>query len=402
MFVAGALPGDRVVPETVERHRGFLRATRWRLLAPGPDRVDPPCVVADDCGGCDLMRLARPAQLRVKGEILADAMRRTGKLPDQEPIPPVVTAGDPFGYRHRARLHLAGDKTVGFFGRRSHDLVALERCPVCTPLVNAGIEALCRAPPGSLAALESIELRAAPAGEPLVACGRAHPGAEASGLRALERTFAGLGAAWVLGASQGPVPEQRFPLPSGAELRLGPTTFSQVNWAMNERMVADVVETAIGLRLATFADLYAGAGNFSLPLLSAGLDGVAVERSSEAVALARASAAAARLDASRFQVGSAEAFAQAMVSRRERTDLVLLDPPRAGARPLLRTVARLRPRLVGLVACDPVSLARDLRTLLELGFCLRGITAYDLFPQTHHVEAVAWLDGTGSSRRMIR
>ena len=81
VFVPGALPQDQVEPEQTEQHRGFLRAVRWRLVTPGPDRVDPPCPFADACGGCDLMRLLLPAQLHAKSEILRDALLRTGHLP---------------------------------------------------------------------------------------------------------------------------------------------------------------------------------------------------------------------------------------------------------------------------------------------------------------------------------
>jgi len=391
VFVPGGLPGDRVAPEQVERHRGFLRVRSFRLVAPGPDRVEPPCPFADACGGCDLMRLARPAQVRAKAEILADALRRTGRLGGDSAPPTVVTAGGDLGYRHRARLHVDARGRVGFHGRRAHDLVAIDRCRVCSEPVNAGLDALHSARPGALAPLESIELRAAPRGPSLVAVGAPRPGAGAAALRALTRALGGLAAVWVAGASTGDAPEQRFPLPGGLELRVGPETFTQVNWAVNLRMVGDLVARAIQRDVRGFSDLFAGAGNFALPLLATGMRGLVVERSAEAVARARASARAAGLSGGEFRVGCAEIIAPRLAAEHPATELVLLDPPRAGARAALPGVLAARPRFVVLIGCDPPSFARDVRTLREHGYALRELAAYDLFPHTHHVEAVAWL-----------
>jgi tRNA/tmRNA/rRNA uracil-C5-methylase (TrmA/RlmC/RlmD family) len=113
----------------------------------------------------------------------------------------------------------------------------------------------------------------------------------------------------VAGASTGDAPEQRFPLPGGLELRVGPETFTQVNWAVNLRMVGDLVARANPARRAGFSDLFAGAGNFALPLLATGMRGLVVERSAEAVARARASARAAGLSGGEFRVGCAEIIA---------------------------------------------------------------------------------------------
>ncbi len=392
VFVPGALPGDQIAPEQLEPRRGFLRATRWRLVTPGPDRVTPPCPVADACGGCDLMHLMRSAQLRAKREILEDALRRTGRLVGEGWGPPVVTSGDPLGYRHRARLHVGTDGRVGFFGRRAHTLVPIDRCPVCSDRVNEGLAALRGARPGTLAPLESIELRAAPLGAPLVAVGVAQPGAEASARRALEQALGRAATPWVKRAEAGGAPEQRFPLPGGVQLRVGPETFTQVNWPVNLRMVGDVVTRALELGVRRFADLYAGAGNFALPLLAAGMTGLAVERSAEAIERARASAEAAGLGGGDFRVGRAELVAHDPASGLAGADVVLLDPPRTGARDALPGVMAARPRFVALIGCDPATFARDLRTLREQGFALQDLAAYDLFPQTHHVEAVAWLE----------
>lgn len=393
-FVPGGLPGDHVAPETLEQHRGFQRATTWRLLSPSPDRVEPPCPIAKDCGGCDLMHLSRPAQLRAKGSLLADALRRLGHIELAPPLTRVTTAGPDLGYRHRVRLQVGTDGTLGFFGRRSRALVPVERCAVATEAINGALEALRRGGGRALSAMLTVELSAAPHGEPLVATGNPRPGAAGSALLALERALGAAGRAWVPGASRGPAPEQRFPLPGGAELRACPQTFSQVNWPVNLRLVTDLLAAAQARAVTRFVDLYAGAGNFALPLLAAGATGLAVERSRTAVRLGERSARARGLDPQIFRASAAEDFAPRLAIELPEPDLVLLDPPRAGSKAVLGAVTAARPRWIALVACDPAALARDLRILLERGCSLGPIAAYDMFPHTHHLETVAWVEGT--------
>jgi 23S rRNA (uracil1939-C5)-methyltransferase len=399
VFVPGALPGDEIQPDSIQRHRGYLRAAAWSLVRPGPERVAAPCPVAETCGGCGLMGLSRTAQLREKSGILGQALRRTGHL--EVPSPPVQTVGPDLGYRHRVRLQVDDRGTVGFFAPRSHSVVPVERCAVALPALNEGLSALARAPTGSMSALESIELRAAPRGAPLVAVGRTRRGAGAAARRALDRAVAGVALPWIAGDPPGDAPEQRYPLPGGIELRAGPETFTQINWPVNERLVADLVASAAERHVRSFADLYAGAGNFALPLLAAGLTGLAVERDAEAVRRARRAAVAEGLPEATFRAGTAEGIARDDGDSLRSVDLVVLDPPRAGAQAVLPALLRVRPRWIALVACDPVVLARDLRALREGGYTIEQVAAYDMFPHTHHLESVAWLtDAHPSSSRL--
>ena len=184
---------------------------------------------------------------------------------------------------------------------------------------------------------------------------------------------------------------RRYSLPGGGFLRVPAGGFTQVNWAVNTALVAAIVEGAASRGAKTFLDLYAGVGNFSVPLALAGLSGTAIEREHTATAALR--------EALREQALSAVEGAQRAMSRRRsnvihaaaRVDLVLLDPPRSGAKDVLSPLVAEAPRALGYVACDPVTLARDLRVLLAQGYVLEGVTCFDMFPQTHHVETLAWL-----------
>ncbi len=326
-FAAGALPGDVIEPDSIEDRRSYVRATRWTLVEPGPDRVEPPCPVVDACGGCDLMRLSRPAQLRAKAGILREALARTGGFRDLPDPLPMIAVGDDLGYRSRIRVHVDDAGRVGYFARGTHELVEIPGCPIAAPGIDAALG----------------ELRAR--------------------------------------ASNGDVPT------GDTELGGEPGVFSQVNRAVNERLVADLVAGARERGVTSFCDLYAGAGNFTLPLGAAGLRGVAVERSREAVDAGRRASEAQGLEL-RFIAGDVAREAKRLDARPE---LVLLDPPRTGAREVIASVLRLAPRVIAYVACDPVTLARDLRAFANDGYRLESVTGYDMFPHTHHVEALAWL-----------
>jgi 23S rRNA (uracil1939-C5)-methyltransferase len=177
-------------------------------------------------------------------------------------------------------------------------------------------------------------------------------------------------------------------VPSGA--------FTQVNWRVNLELVSRVVAGARARAARSFLDLYAGVGNFAIPLASAGLSGVAIEKNRSAARALSEAARAQKLacEAVAGEVGSSLAR---LVKKGQRFELVVLDPPRAGAKDAVRGVLSLAPQTIAYVACDPVTLARDVRALRSGGFELVEVTCFDMFPQTHHVETLAWLSrGVGS------
>jgi tRNA/tmRNA/rRNA uracil-C5-methylase (TrmA/RlmC/RlmD family) len=184
--------------------------------------------------------------------------------------------------------------------------------------------------------------------------------------------------------------DQRFPLPGGVELRAPGPAFTQVNWPVNQHLVQAVLDGARERAVLAFCDLYCGAGNFSLPLFASGLRGVGIEASKFAIAAAKRAASEQRLGSARFVAGDVR-DALSKLPRGESFDLVVLDPPRTGAREILPELIRRAPRYIAYCACDPVTLARDLRTLCDAGYVLEQVKGFDMFPQTHHFETLVWL-----------
>lgn len=370
-FVEGAFPGETLTPLATLRKKDFARVTRFELVSASTERVEAKCPVVDACGGCDWMKLERSAELRYKSSIVAEALERTGGV-KLAAAPEVVTAGGELGYRSRVRLHVDARGRVGFYARGTHVLVDVPGCPVAEPEVERGIRLVREAAsrdPQALRGFESIEVRALEDG-----------GLDFVGHSRLDAASAAPRLREVLG-EHGTVAVSR----AGVE-------FSQVNRAVNALLVARLVEGARARGVQTFLDLYAGSGNFAVPLALAGMVGVCVESEPRAAKHARARA---RHEApERLEVRSevVERALDVLFEHPRRFELVVLDPPRAGAKDALAGIVRLDPRVIAYVACDPVTLARDLRVLVEKGWAVASVTCFDMFPRTHHVETLVWLE----------
>ncbi|HET9955671.1 MAG TPA: 23S rRNA (uracil(1939)-C(5))-methyltransferase RlmD [Polyangiaceae bacterium] len=412
-FAAGVLPGEHVEVVGSERKKGFVRATRLRVVTPAAERCEPPCVYARDCGGCDFMHIRPERQLDFKAGLIREALSRTGGFAE---FPDITLHPSPKaqGYRVRLRVHLQPGGRVGFFSERSHHLVPIEACLMARPELNAALAQLRRIAaehPKLAEAFGEAELRVAPAREGCVlrlvpranaAGGPRKQSSFASALAALEQVFA------VHIDGQRDDSEQTYSLTFAAEsaagepqleairLQVPASAFVQVNWEVNCALVEHIVGGALERRAKRFLDLYSGVGNFTLPLARAGLGGEAVEANRGAAEAARRGLAASNLPVE-VRAEPAEQFVQRLATRvaqtgaREPFDLVVLDPPRAGARDLIEALARLAPRFIAYCACDPVTLARDLKSLCAGGYALDSIHAFDMFPGTHHVETLVWL-----------
>jgi 23S rRNA (uracil1939-C5)-methyltransferase len=284
---------------------------------------------------------------------------------------------------------------LGFFAARSRELVEIPGCLVADPELDralARLRALFAQHRSASRCFVEAELRVAPSG-PRVSLMLTPRAERLEGATALLSALAELFHVSVAGRAEDPESDQRFPLPGGVELRAPAQAFTQVNWSVNRALVQAVLDGAERRAARTFCDLYCGAGNFSLPLLARGLRGVGIEASKGAIAAAKRALTEQRLGEARFIQGDVRA-ALSQLSHAERFDLMVLDPPRMGAREVLGEIVRRAPAHIAYCACDPVTLARDLRTLCEQGYALDEITGFDMFPQTHHFETLVWLRWT--------
>jgi 23S rRNA (uracil1939-C5)-methyltransferase len=404
VFVPWTAPGDRIEAE-LPSGSGPAHARLRLVVAGGPDRVAPPCAhfgpgPGAECGGCEWQHVAYAAQLAAKERTVREALRRIGRLdPDACGLGPIVPSPSPFRYRARAKLHL--DRASGrlvFFRRRSHAPVPVEECHLLVP----GLEALRAALGPALAAARLAPREVALEWSDHEGRGSAlllvepTPAARARAEALLAGTPALAGV--LLRGEEGPAVAVGAPVlrharvpgrPEAGTQRSRPDVFQQANRAAN----ALLVEAALGLLRPDGEDvleLYCGAGNFTGPLAARARAVAAVEGQGPALDLARQDLAGA--GNVRFFAGDAPKIAAALASEPRRFGAVLLDPPREGARGIGRTLRALgAPRAV-YVSCDPATLARDVRGCVEEGYRVRAVRPVDLFPQTHHVEAVVLIE----------
>jgi 23S rRNA (uracil1939-C5)-methyltransferase len=360
VFVPFTAPGDLVRVALVSRHARYAHGAALELLEPGPGRTDPLCPVFGVCGGCDWQHVAYGAQLEAKRAILRDAIERIAKLrvPERFAMRP---SPSPYGYRSRARV-VAGRGRVGFRRRRSHAVCATARCPVLVPALDEPLRALAEHPPEPTG---EWEISAGSGGE--VAVARV-PARDSEAFVEIEV--------------------------AGERLRVSAGTFVQANALVRDALAAAVAGASGGGQ--TCLELFAGAGLFTLPLARRFARVVAVESHPGAVADLEENLAAAGLSDVEIVAQSVEEAFAASAFATLRPEVVVLDPPRAGLEAATRDgLPRLRARRVVYVSCDPATLARDVAVLADRGYALASLEAFDLFPQTAHVEAVAVLEPGG-------
>lgn len=405
IFVRGALPGDEIELLEVRDKKSFWEAERFELVTPSPERTIPSCADVRVCGGCDLMELNLSGQQRVKLGILQEALARTGGF-SLEALPEVQihSPGPHEEYRVRIRLQVASGR-VGFYSAASHELVEVGSCRVARPEVRALLDRLrgvVRAAPRDFDGVQFAEVRVLPprsrAAEESPASRRSRssifialrPGGALS--KTARRKLAELDAfAEIRVAGEPSRVEQTLWVTEEVFVLVPVGGFCQVHDEVNRSLVREVIHEVTRIGARSFLDLYCGSGNFSLPLAFAGLDGRGIEVSSESIDAARRGAEQQGLSQVEFEAGDVTRALDHLLKRGALYDSVLVDPPRSGAKSALEALARLARRQIVLISCDPVTLARDLKVLVALGFEVERIAAWDMFPQTHHVESLVVL-----------
>jgi 23S rRNA (uracil1939-C5)-methyltransferase len=361
VFVGGVVPGDEVDATVVERKSGWSRAVVTNVVGPGPDRVEPPCPQRRiGCGGCDWQHLAVPSQLPAKVDIVRDAFRRTGHLPDA-----TISGGraiPPDGYRTTIRVVGDADGRPAYRVERSHDTVAATGCLVAHPRLRDLLDSV-KVSPG----LEVMMRVSAATGERTARWDTRSGGAVevpddvATGSRA---------------AINEQVAGHRFRVSTGSFFQSGP--------AAAEALVTAVGAAAPELESAgCVVDAYSGVGLFAVASVPSSAHVITIESSRSAVSDARTNLAGRDADIVMGQFGVWRP------SDGRSVDIVIADPARSGlAKPGVAAVVGAAAPVVVLVSCDPVAAARDAALLVSHGYRHDGTEVLDLFPHTHHVECV--------------
>jgi len=405
-MVAAVLPGETVVVRETKVHRGYKEAALVRVIDAAPERVTPPCPYYGRCGGCDLQHAAYPAQLLIKQQILRETLERARlELPAGLPgatLPSPVA----FGYRYRVRLHLDPTGQLGFHQPASNQVVPIQRCLLATDQLNRVIAGLNDGnwPQRLQERTLALELIHCPETGRVILILQPRPASPAPLDAALIKELGALvdqveQLRPLADRDSGPAHpaadlSQQFTV-QGHSYRLewDHRCFFQVNPRQNIQMI----ELALGLPAAgptpfSALDLFCGMGNFSVPLGLMGAEVTGIEHNRRSIHWAEHNSRQAGLPLARFIAFDVEQQLKILVAHNQRFDCILLDPPRQGLGKASALLARLGPQRIISISCDPATLARDLRLIMDSGYRLSRITPVDMFPQTHHIESVALLE----------
>ncbi len=381
VFVSGAIPGEVVDAEVEKVQRGTVWATAKQIVEPSPDRVTGAPEGA--CGGSVLAHIAYDRQRQIKSDIITDAFRRIGRIPLDTATEVVASPTD--GYRMRARLHVR-DGRIGFFREGTHslcDAAATRQLRDDTIAVLRRLEAslatVAREAVGDIEVSENIDASQRAIHLELL------PNADPSRLAGLVQVDGVTGATCAHGDN--PRTIDLFGSPyvadtiAGAELSRHARSFFQGNRYLTETMVAHVLQQ---IAAAPILDLYAGVGLFSVTAA------VAARGHVTAVEGDRVSASDLKRNAQNHEVSvRADAVENFLDRTTDRFGTVIVDPPRTGlSKEAIAGIVKLQSPRVVYVSCDIATLARDARVLIDAGYRMQSRKAFDLFPNTAHVEMV--------------
>jgi len=404
VFVDGALTGEHIVFQRRKQKRRYDEADLLEVLEPSPDRVTPKCTYFLNCGGCIWQHLDSEQQILMKQDVLLQAFTRLGGVTPAAVMPPLQ--GSSWGYRRRARFaarYVDGKERmlVGFRERQKPLVADMASCETVDPALSQLLPKLQQLI-GSMDLVREVPQIEASVGEAetsLVFRVLAEPGAadidklmafaEAESVTVLLQRK---GSDTITQLLSDAAPENLFFTIPDFDIRLefGPVDFIQVNHEINLRMIQQAVDWLQLKSTERVLDLFCGLGNFSLPLARRVAWVTGVEGEVRSVEGARANAERNGLENTDFHAGDLFDAELEALWMKQPYDIVLLDPPRAGAAEIMPVLKRINAAKLLYVSCHPGTLARDSKTLVEeLGYKLVQAGVIDMFPQTGHVESMA-------------
>ena len=420
IFVPNTVPGDRIRARLTKLKRNYGYGVLVEILEPSADRIRPPCIVADKCGGCQWMFVNYEQQLKSKQAQVQQALTRIGKF--QNPtVLDILPAQTPLGYRNKVTYPLqqnssSGQVKAGYFQRGTHKLINLNQCPIQDESFNPLLSALKKDiqhrkwsiynEQNRQGLLRHLGLRVGRrTGEiliTLVSTQREVPQIQEQADRWLQTYPEVVGVHLNINSDAcnrifGP---ETYRLAGQAHLTeilaglkfcIRPTTFFQVFTEQAETILLKITQTLDLKGHETLIDAYCGIGTLSLPLAQKVRSVLGIESHIPSIEQAQANAALNRIHNVTFQAGTVETV---LATVQDTPDIIVLDPPRKGcASEVLNQIQRLRPAKMLYLSCNPSTLARDLELLCRDGnYELIWVQPVDFFPQTSHVESLAYLE----------
>ena len=381
VFVPFVLPGELVRLELLEDKKRYARAWPIELIQAAPDRITPRCIHFGECGGCQYQHLPYEKQTLLKESLIKDQFERIGKL-DDIPLQPIVPSPEPWHYRNNVQFHLSQVGELGYIHADREHLLLIDECHLPQEPINA--------------LWPQIKL-----------------GQDTNIFRLGIRIDTEEALMLVLESEEADAPEFDVDIPIsavytppdanltvlagedhlvytifGRPLQVSARSFFQVNTAMAEKMIQFLLENLLLTEKTNVLELYAGVGLFSTFISSQVATLTAIESSGSACH-------DFSINLDEFaNVSLYEAPVEDVVpGLNQKFDLILMDPPRAGLTPQVHdALGQLNTQQIAYISCDPATLARDVKKILQKGYKLISVTPFDLFPQTAHIETIVLLE----------
>ncbi len=405
VFVPFTAPGEKVQVEVVRERKDYIEAVLKNIERNSPLRVKPFCDLFGKCGGCQYQHLPYPEQLKLKEETLKDTLHRLIRKGTFEVLTVIPSPHDR-RYRIRAQLKVgmsAGRAVLGFYAWRTHRVVEVQECPLLHPLVNGILEGL-RNWMGerSKVPIKGVEIQVSPDEGKGVVSLRIEASCRPKMLEEIGQRISGVKGMIVKGKQKISWGEWTlfydWPELLGKKrlhIQTSGESFFQVNPYQNWNLMRKVVEWAGLTGQERVLDLFCGSGNLTLPLAQQAWKVWGIDQDPQAIEHAAENARKNNLPNCQFIAASAEEGIKLVLREIDSVDVVVLDPPRPGARGTLDLLASLRPPKILYVSCEQPTLARDLTRLIDLGYNVKRIQPLDMFPQTYHIEVIGELTHGG-------
>lgn len=385
LFIRGAISGELVDVSVDIDKKNYSIASVVNILEPSPFRRQPPCNIFGECGGCQLQYISHGKQVSMKEEILLDTVRRIGDA-DVQLMPSMFDKE--IGYRHRGQFKVSLKGKIGFYREGTRDVIPVEECPVMIDEINRSLKILNNV---NLKGVKEIHIISGDTVALLIKGTLSEDSAQ----EILDSGISGI--AFENGDSLG---KDYITLGlNDLKYSVTPWSFFQSHWSLNKRVVDTVINRLTPVDNKRVLDLYSGAGNFSIPLSMHAKEVVAVEESAYAVEDGIRNAMLNGIKNCTFINSSVEKIFEG--KKKQKTaklfeaagyDIVILDPPRIGLSS--NCIGRLMdgaPEIIVYVSCNPATLARDIRKMKDK-YEIESLCMIDFFPNTYHIEALAFLN----------
>jgi len=393
VFVRGGVPGEQVDVEIAEEKKSFDIAYINNILEPSKHRVDPQCEYFGKCGGCQWQNIDYQYQLKAKEQILKESIQKIAGINDFE-IEPIVRSQNIYSYRNRVTLHLDtvnGKHILGFKEEKSHKLVSIEHCPISSDNISKLVQKISKIITGYDAnKLPFDKIFITDIGK--IPALSLSPKKNSSASEAnnffynLKERMQGID------ISIDNKDEKSFEFKVlGLKFISSPSVFAQANSIINEHLIKTLIKWADLKKNENVMDLYCGYGNFSLNIARKVKQVLSIDNNKKAIKFAIKNAKLNSIKNCIFEDWDVKKYLQRHKPK-ENQDLVILDPPRTGAKEIIKSIISINPKKILYVSCNPTTLARDLKDLIKAGYNLKKIQPFDMFPQTYHIESISLLE----------